>query len=168
MFSNILRNWIAIIKVYLYCKGIWWKPKMLTWTSFCSFFTAPAGCVPNNYLPLVLEPLHGFKKVIELKARIFEQLCWSLTYIHFQTSNDLFSNDNSGFYDYIIRWNSFEFLLPNFDRFFVIHRPVLGSEKKIYSGKLEGVFSAEIKVLECVKCWVKQVITMRSAKCLCW
>ena len=118
MFSNRLRNWIAIIKVYLYCKGIWWKPKMLTWTSFCSFFTAPAGCVPNNYLPLVLEPLHGFKKVIELKARIFEQLCWSLTYIHFQTSNDLFSNDNSGFYDYIIRWNSFEFLLPNFDRFF--------------------------------------------------
>ena len=159
MFSNRLRNWIAIIKVYLYCKGIWWKPKMLTWTSFCSFFTAPAGCVPNNYLPLVLEPLHGFKKVIELKARIFEQLCWSLTYIHFQTSNDLFSNDNSGFYDYIIRWNSFEFLLDPFSA---------RKKKHIYSGKLEGVFWAEIKVLECVKCWVKQVITMRSAKCLCW
>ena len=131
MFSNRLRNWTAIIKVYLCCKGIRWKPKLLTWTSFCSLFTAPAGCVPNNYLPLVLEPSHGFKKVIELKAWIFEQLCWSLTYIYFQTSNDLFSNDNySGFYDYIIRWNSVEFLLPNFNRFPVIRRPGQGSEKK--------------------------------------
>ena len=30
--------------------------------------------------------------------------------------------------------------------------PFSARKKKIYSGKLEGVFSAEIKVLECVKC----------------